>query len=99
MKLFLLVTFLLIGVGCVGPQPVMDEVLSETAIRYADDVGAESTVASYLVTAKEKHNLAKRLLKDRKYSEAKKIFNEARSLAEKIETKAKIDQLKSGDLF
>lgn len=98
MKLFFLCGLLLLS-SCVGPKPITEEMLSEVALSYIKDIPADSSMATYATKARLKHRRAKRLLEDKKNEEAKKMFIESRVLAEKIETKIKIDQMKSGELF
>jgi len=85
--------------ACVGPRPVTEEVLSDVALSYIKDVPADSSMSTFASKARSKNQRAKKLLEVKKNEEAKKLFIEARILAEKIETKIRVDQMKSGELF
>lgn len=86
-------------VGCVGPAPIRDYNLAQTAIKAAKKSGAANYAPSALTSATDHFQQAEEKYKVRNYEEAKKLFKAARLFAEKAENQTRIKKFKTGETF
>lgn len=92
-------TLSLFLVGCVGPAPIRDYNLANTAIKAAKKSGAANYAPAALTSATNHFQQAEEKYKIKEYEEAKKLFKAARMYAEKAENQTRVKKFKTGETF
>ncbi len=97
LKIIFLVSIL---AGCVTTQaPIEEYTLADTAIKAAKSVQAVRYSAGYWHQAEEFYRQARILYREREYEQAKELFIQARTAAEKAENSARLLRQKTGDIL
>lgn len=95
--LALLIGFTLLG--CVGNPPNEDYALAYVAMEAAKGAGASKFASGYWNKCLTAYGEAEQQFEDRRYSDARALFNKARVYAEKAENSARLKRLRSGEVF
>lgn len=82
--------------ACVGSPPVEEYNLARAAHEAASEAESSRYAQGLWYKAEDAYKNAIRLYKERKHSEAREEFNNARELLEKAENAARLSRIQSG---
>ncbi len=85
--------------GCVGMPPNEDYALAYVAMEAAKGAGASKFASGYWNKCLTIYSEAEQQFEERRYTDAKILFNKARVYAERAENSARLKRLRSGEVF
>lgn len=99
-KIILMISMLLVAVGCqTGPVPLEEYTIARAAMEAAREVQAPRHSPGYWHQAEESYRKARLLYRDQRWDEARKEFIRARTAAEKAENAARLTRQRTGDIL
>ena len=88
----------LLASGCVTYIPVDEWTMARSAYESAREADAARFVPAIWFKAEQSYRDGQRAYKDRKYEEAKQLFNQARAYCEQAENAARLARHQSGEV-
>ncbi len=95
-RLFVL-SAVVIGLGgCVGPAPIRDYNLANTALESAKRAKAPEVAPGYWARARQYYREAQKYYKNQEYEKARALFKKARLFAERAENFTVLKNMREG---